>query len=124
MKFDKKAFGGDRKKAVEFENHGDGVVFTIVDLEMIADQHNPGRQIPRIDGVDVDGTLWAFYCRSAGQMDAMSAAVPEDGIEPGGLLEIRYTGDRQLKNGRVMKEYEATYTAPEAIGTAPFGSKK
>lgn len=104
--------------AVSFEQHGDGAEGLIVDMQDIEDEFNAGAEVFRIDGfgkrmtagvADGEDGAWTFYCRSAGQCDAMADASPEDGIEIGGHLEIRYTGDKPLSGGKILKNYTASY---------------
>lgn len=110
--------------AAAFEQHGDGVEGQIVDMQDVEDTFNKGEEVFRIDGygtatadgVESEGP-WVFYCRSAGQCDAMADASPEDGIEIGGHLEIRYSDDKPLRGGKVLKLYTASYTPPQLIGS-------
>lgn len=115
----------DRGEAVRFENIGDGISGVILDVALIDDQHNAGKQLLTVK-ISQDGDVRDLYVRSAGQKEAIGQAVMDAGteaIDVGGRLSISYVGDKLLKNGRQMKLYSATYEVPPPIGTASFGDE-
>jgi hypothetical protein len=114
-------FDPNKGEAAKFENLGDSIAGTILDVEMVDDQFNAGAQVLRLKLSTDDGSVVDFYCRSAGQKEATGAAVVKTGnsaIEVGGDFSITYTGDKALRSGKSMKTYTATYEPPSPMGVA------
>lgn len=119
-------FDPDRGEAMKFENVGDSLAGLILDVSLIDDQHNAGKEVLKLKISTDDGAVRDLYVRSAGQKDAIGQAVVDAGaeaIDVGGQISITYVGDKVLKNGREMKLYTATYEVPQPIGVASFGEE-
>ena len=116
-------FDPDRGEAVKVETPGDTVVGTIVDVELVDDQHNAGKSVLKIK-ISVDDVVKDLYVRSPGQKDAIGKAVLDAGskaIDVGGQLAITYTGDKTLqRTGRSMKLYSARYKVPQPVAVTSF----
>lgn len=102
--------------AVKFEELGDGFGGVIVDAAMVTDEFNVGAEVLKVDVyLEDDQQTASFYCRSAGQREAVGKAVAAAGgaLEIGGFLSVHYTGDKALRSGKSMKIYTAVYRAPQ-----------
>lgn len=109
-------FDPNRGEAVKFDQIGDGVAGIIIDVQLIDDQHNPGKQVLLVKISTDDGATRDLYVRSAGQRDAIGQAVIDaeaTAIDVGGRLAITYVGDKVLRNGKTMKLYAAKYEVPQ-----------
>ncbi len=116
-------FSPDRGQVARFDSVGDTVAGTVVDVELVEDKFNPGREVLKLK-LSKGGVITDLYVRSAGQKEAVGEAVTAAGtsaLDAGGELSISYVGDKALSGGRSMKVYRATYAVPAPIGDAELG---
>lgn len=113
-------FSPDRGLIARFDNVGDVVSGTIVDVELVDDKFNPGRQALKVK-LSNEGVVTDLYVRSPGMKEAVHTAVTvagTDAIDVGGELSMTYTGDKPISGGRSMKTYSAVYNLPAPTGDA------
>lgn len=115
--------------AMSFPRIGDYIAGTVVDRELIDDQHQPGSQVLKIriavESAVIDGLALEIdhaseqivkdvYGRGPGLREAIGRGVitaGADSIEPGDLLRIEYTGEKSTGKGRPMKIYSCEFKA-------------
>ncbi len=71
-----------------------------------------------------DDGLRSLYAKGGkgGMLDAVrEVALPFNGLQEGGLLTVKYTGDAKTRNGFNAKQYAAQYTPP-ATPVPDFGA--
>jgi hypothetical protein len=115
-----------RAAAASFDKIGDCLAGTILDIELVSDQFNPGALVLRVKVADDSGVAKDVYLRSAGMKEAVGKAVVQTGgnsIDVGGRLTLTYSGDKPLRSGKSMKTYVATYAPPSPMGTGTFGEE-
>lgn len=126
--------------AMSYLRIGDYLAGTIVDRELIDDQHNPGQQILRrkiavesavIDGqaLDIDHARETVvkddYDRGPGKREAIGKGVLAAGassIEPGDWIRVEYVADKPTGKGRPMKIFSCEFRPAAQVGVEADGS--
>lgn len=120
-----------------FKRIGDTITIAVEGAKMVADKFadTPGGQVFVVDGeataIQIDGERgedgkYSIFVRSAGMKEAIGKSVGAAGqssIELGDQLAVIYVDDKQLRNGKSMKIYEAVLVPAEPIGVAAFGGE-
>ena len=133
--FEQWAAGSSDSTAMTFKRIGDSITITVTEAKMVADKFadTPGGQVFVIDGeataVRIDGQpaelgAYSIFVRSAGMKEAIGKSVGAAGkssIDPGDQLAVIYVDDKQLRNGKSMKIYEAPLIPAQPIGAAVLG---